>query len=152
VVFIRELVPRFAVAAVARFAFGENYSAVPMARRLHVQSDGSVEAEYAWGSGTNRCSMRMKTQGRSYLPEEGSFGQFITEHSWGYTAQRDGGCLEYEVQHPRWQIREGKSSDFVGAAASHYGDQLAQPLAAPPHSAFFVEGSAVSVFRGTRIN
>ncbi|MGA2339892.1 MAG: DUF2071 domain-containing protein, partial [Terracidiphilus sp.] len=36
VVFIRELVPKFAVAAIARIAFGENYSRVPMSHSIHV--------------------------------------------------------------------------------------------------------------------
>ena len=50
VVFIRELVPKFAVAAVARIAFGENYSSVPMSHSILVQPDtGDVEAEYCWG-------------------------------------------------------------------------------------------------------
>ena len=30
--------------------------------------------------------------------------EFITEHYWGYTAQRNGGCTEYKVEHPRWNV------------------------------------------------
>src|SRR5512142_1077033 len=43
VVFIRELVPKYAVAAVARLLFKENYSCVPMSHRV-----GGGKAEYAW--------------------------------------------------------------------------------------------------------
>jgi len=49
VVFIREFVPKYAVAVVARFAFNENYSCVPMPHRIETRADGAVEkAECAW--------------------------------------------------------------------------------------------------------
>src|SRR5579863_4073263 len=103
VVFIRELVPRYAVAAAARFAFNENYSCVPMSHPID-----AMEAEYVWGSGPDRCAMRIVAHGSASLPQDGSECQFITEHYWGYAKQRDGGCLEYEVQHPRWPVRAAK--------------------------------------------
>src|ERR1700723_2751640 len=67
VVFIRELVPRYAVAAVARFAFHENYSCAPMSHRIDTRAEDVVEAEYAWGAGPDRCSMRIETEGPSFL-------------------------------------------------------------------------------------
>jgi len=42
VVFIRELVPRYVVAAIARFAFKENYSCVPMSHRIETSAGGDV--------------------------------------------------------------------------------------------------------------
>lgn len=152
VVFIRELVPKRAVAAVARFAFGENYSCVRMSHRVSDwPQDGSVEAEFSWGSGEQRCTMRIESQHHSYLPAEGSLSQFITEHYWGYVAQRGGGCLEYEVQHPRWQVRDAKTAQFFGNATSYYGNPLGQLLSHAPHSAFLAKGSPVTVFKGSKI-
>ena len=110
-----------------------------------------METEYSWGSGARRCSMRIETQGPSFLPTDGSLSQFITEHYWGYTAQRDGGCLEYEVQHPRWHVRLAKHARFSGDAARFYGSEFARLLMDPPDSAFLTEGSAVTVFNGIRI-
>ena len=101
VVFIRELVPKRAVAIVARLAFQENYSCVPMSHCVQASA-----VEYSWGSGADRCSMRIETDGgAASLPSEGSLPWFITEHYWGYSGQRDGGCLEYEVRHPRWSVQ-----------------------------------------------
>jgi uncharacterized protein YqjF (DUF2071 family) len=152
VVFIRELVPRYAVAAVARFAFNENYSRVPMSHGIQTRAEGDVaEAEYAWGSGRDRCSMRIETEGASFLPPDASVGQFITEHYWGYSAQADGGCLEYEVQHPRWCVLNAKRASFSGIADAFYGADLAQALRHEPDSAFLTRGSPVMVFKGTRI-
>jgi uncharacterized protein YqjF (DUF2071 family) len=152
VVFIRELVPRSAIAAVARLFYGEKYSRVPMGHRLHMKPEGTaVEAEYSWGSGARRCAMRLETVGESYIPCDGSLSQFITEHYWGYAAQSDGGCIEYEVQHPRWTVSNARRASFSGDAAHFYGPAFGNVLTRPQDSAFLAEGSAVTVFRGTKI-
>lgn len=153
VAFIRELVPRYAVAAVARFAFREKYSCVPMSHRIETGADGNVaSAEYAWRSGPDRCAMRIQTEGASFLPAEGSASQFITEHYWGYAVQPDGGCLEYEVQHPRWFVWTARHADFRGNAAGVYVTEIARILTRDPDSAFLAEGSGVTVFKGTKID
>lgn len=151
VVFIRELVPKRAAAAVARFAFGENYSHVPMSHRLEHRADGALTAEYAWGRGAGRCAMQIQTEGDAFLPAEGSASQFITEHYWGYAAQPGGGCLEYEVRHPRWLVRTAKNAAFIGNPADVYGAGLAKALARKSDSAFLAEGSDVIVMRGAEI-
>jgi uncharacterized protein YqjF (DUF2071 family) len=152
VVFIRELVPKFAVAAIARIAFNENYSSVPMSHRIETGTDGAVvEAEYSWSWGKDRFVMRIETEGASFLPPDGSDSQFITEHYWGYAAQPDGGCLEYEVEHPRWNVWKARTGGFAGNAAHLYGDEMAEVLTRKPDSAFIADGSPVTVFKGKRI-
>lgn len=151
VVFIRELVPKFAVAALARAAFRENYSCVRMWHKIESEENGVVQAEYGWGSGAHCCLTRIETQRKAFLPAEGSLAQFITEHYWGYTSKPDGGCLEYEVQHPQWRVWDGKNAEFQGNATQFYGEEFARLLKQPPDSAFLAEGSPVTVFKGTRI-
>jgi uncharacterized protein len=151
VAFLCELVPRFAVAAVARGAFGENYRAVPMTHRASARESG-IEAEYTWGPAQSRCSMRMRASGASFVPDEGSLEQFITEHYWGYTSRPGSASLEYEVQHPQWPVRKCVQAEFTGDATQYYGPEFARVLARAPDSACFAEGSAVAVFKGTRLH
>ncbi len=152
VVFVRELVPKRAVAAIARWVFNEKYQRVPMSHRIEARGDGTIEkAEYAWQSGKERCAMSIETEGASFLPEEGSESQFITEHYWGYAAQKDGGCLEYEVQHPQWNVWNSKRAAFTGDAAAIYGEAIARILTQDPDSAFVANGSAVTVSKGSKI-
>jgi uncharacterized protein len=151
VAFLRELVPRLAVAVVARTVFGENYRCTPMSHSVR-GGENAIEAEYAWGAARSRCSMRITMRQESFLPAEGSLEQFITEHYWGYAAQRGGSSLEYEVQHPQWPVRRGESAEFRGDTEPYYGPTFAQVLARPPDSAYFAEGSAVTVFKGTTIH
>jgi uncharacterized protein len=150
VVFIRELVPKVAVTAIARFAYGENYSCVPMSHRLESNA-GRLSAEYSWGSDTARCTISATTSRTPYLPSQGSLSEFITEHYWGY-AIRNGRTVEYQVDHPQWQVREADTAQFSGDGSRFYGSDFGRLLERPPDSAFLAEGSAVTVFRGTPIS
>lgn len=152
VVFLRELVPRFAVAAVARIVYREKYLSVPMQHAVSEDFDAStVVVRYSWGNGGGHCAMQMASNKPAYEPSDGSLAQFITEHYWGYAAQRDGDCLEYEVQHPRWRVREATTVKYSGDAAKYYGREFAQLLRKSPDSAFLAAGSPVTVFKGMKI-
>lgn len=150
VAFIREIVPHRAVAAIARTVFNENFVALPMWHRI-TQSGDELNVDYAWRfrGAWNRISLT--TSGALALPREGSQEQFVAEHYWGYSAQRDGGCLEYRVEHPSWRIRASGQAKFEGDVEELYGRDLTAVLRSPPASAFLAEGSAVTVYRGRRL-
>lgn len=148
VAFIRELVPKYAVTAVARLVYGENYACVPMSHRIE-RNGSRATADYSWGSGPDCCTISAESSGEGYIPEEGSLGQFITEHYWGYAAQRRGGTIEYEVRHPQWKVMDADSARFTGNAERYYGADFAKALDKPPDSAFLAEGSPVTVFKGS---
>lgn len=146
VVFVREIVPRRAVAAVARAVFNENYIRLPMSHRID-----STTTEFGWRCNRNWNLIRIETEGAGSFPEIDSTEQFITEHYWGYSRQTDLGCLEYEVQHEPWRVWTAREARFEGDATSLYGPELAQILIASPDSAFLADGSPVTVFRGERV-
>ena len=153
VVFLREFVPKRAVAAIARFKYNENYSYAPMSHCIVADmQNGAIQAEYTWGSKRNPCRIELKTRGPGLLPPEGSLAQFITEHYWGYAAQANGGCIEYEVQHPQWSVRTATHAEFFGDMLKLYGTEIAQVLTRPPDSAFLADGSEVTVYKGKRIS
>ena len=81
----------------------------------------------------------------------GSEAEFITEHYWGYTRQRNGGTLEYEVVHPPWHVWRATRHTFTGDATALYGPHFADLLRTTPRSAFVAVGSAVEVHVGARI-
>lgn len=154
VVFVRELVPRRAVAMVARLVYNEPYLAVPMRHELALA--GAVEgqpggAAYAWRLAGRWHRLEVRTRGRPFLPEETSEAAFITEHYWGYTAQRDGGTKEYRVEHPPWRVWEAEGARLDCDVRAVYGVGFAECLVARPRSAFLAEGSEVAVHRGRRI-
>jgi uncharacterized protein YqjF (DUF2071 family) len=150
VVFIRELVPRRAIAATARLLYNEPYRAVPMRHRIATTGDETTR-EYAWRVGSNWTRLAARTEGDPCPLRLASEEEFITEHYWGYTRQRDGGTIEYRVEHPRWNVWNASDARLVGDVATVYGDAFARALAGPPRSAFVADGSPVTVFAPTRI-
>ena len=150
VVFIREIVPKRAVAWLARTAYGENYSRYPMRHR--VSAEGAAKsAEYEWRVRDAWAKLHAAGEGEPAFPLEGSLEQFITEHYWGYAGQRDGGTIEYHVTHPQWRVWQSARAGFEGDAAGIYGSAFAEALRREPDSAFIAEGSPVVVFAGKRM-
>jgi uncharacterized protein YqjF (DUF2071 family) len=151
VVFIREMVPRRALAFVARTFYNENYVALPMAHEIGFVGDNGRRVAYRWRSGKRWSEINLETVGSCELSRDGSVEQFITEHYWGYAAQPDGGCMEYRVTHPSWRVWQARHSAFAGDAEQFGGIGLAAALRGEPSSAFLAEGSAVTVMAGRRL-
>ena len=149
--FIRELVPRRAIAFVARTFYKENYVALRMAHEIRSCGDHRLRVAYRWRNGNGWSEMNLETAGNSELPGEGSMEQFITEHYWGYSAQPGGDSLEYRVTHPSWRVWQVGRSAFEGDAERLYGKEIAAVLHGKPQSAFLAEGSAVAVMWGRRL-
>lgn len=150
VVFIREIVPRRAIARIARTFYNENYTALPMRHRIHRESS-SLTAEYSWKLPNGWSRIQVNAVGDPVLPEPGSQEEFITEHYWGYAAQPDGGCVEYQVAHPSWRVWSAQTAAFEGNVEEIYGREFSAILSQEPASAFLAEGSQVTVYRGRRI-
>ena len=146
VVFIKEIVPRRAVAWMARLLYNENFVAMPMKHELTER-----RASVSWRFRGHWNSVSLETAGDRHVPDEGSEEAFITDHPWGYTRQRDGGTLEYEVEHPRWTVRRAAKVNLSCDVSALYGPQFVPFLSAAPFSAFIADGSPVVVRRGTRL-
>ena len=150
VVFVRELVPRRAIALVARTFYGENYVALPMKHQIdHV--DLKLSVEYSWRRGRKWESLKMSASGEPQTITAGSHPEFITEHYWGYTRVR-AGCSEYRVEHPRWKIWSADHFEFSADVAALYGEQFSETLNAAPRSTFIAEGSPITVERRSDVD
>jgi uncharacterized protein len=143
VVFIRELVPRRAIALLARACYGENYVAVPMKHDIeHVGAN--LKVEYSWRRGRKWESLKMRATGEPQAIPTANHAEFITEHYWGYTSLRSG-CGEYRVEHPRWKIWTASDSELNADFATLYGQQFSETFSQPPRSAFIADGSPITV-------
>jgi uncharacterized protein YqjF (DUF2071 family) len=149
VVFLREFVPKRAVAWVAR-AFGENFRRLPM--KSHVRRGRDVESplgvEYEWQLAGHPQLLALETRGETpQLPERGSLDEFIVEHYWAYTALPRRRTREHFVVHPPWQIAPAANVEFDADVRELYGPTFAPFLRRRPISAFWANGSAVRVYR-----
>lgn len=152
VVFVRELVPKRAIAATARWIYNEPYLAVPMAHHSVLDARAGGRVEYRWRYRESQFLMSADLAGTASIPPAGSEAEFITEHYWGYTRQRNGDTLEYQVEHPQWPVWMATATCFSGSAAALYGSDFGEILLRPPTSAFAAKGSPVVVHRGVPLS
>lgn len=152
VVFVRELVPRAAIASLARLAYNEPYRAVPMRSVVPATPvDAPGRLTYEWRTGAAWQSLAATAAGAPAVPEPGSEAAFITEHHWGYTRQRDGSTVEYEVTHPVWRVWSAADPVLAADVVELYGAAFAPALARSPVSALIAEGSPVAVYPPRRL-
>src|SRR6185436_4796367 len=146
VAFVREIVPCRTIAWGARLLYHEPYVVRRMAHRV----DGG-RFSYRFESGGTWLEIAARTSGAPLPLRPGSEEEFILDHEWGWSRQRDGGTKEYRVEHPPWKRRAVDRVEVDPGVAAFYGAPAADALAQPPCSAFVAEGSEVSVYRGSRM-
>ena len=144
--FIREIVPRQAIATVAKLVYNEPYVALPMRHKV-----AEAEAAYGWKHDGRWLEVSVHGGGEPAPLKPGSLEEFIAEHYWGYCAQRDGGTIEYRVEHPPWRVWQAKEARLSPEAAAFYPAEFASTLRRTPDSAFLADGSSVAVYRPVRV-
>ena len=147
VVFIKEIVPRSAIALVARVLYGEPYERWPM--RNERSSD---RIAYSWGRDDSNSKIATMLGPNIGVPSEGSYGEFIIEHYWGYTKRGANRTDEYKVEHPKWELREVESYEINVDFPGVYGSEFGFLNGMRPHSVFFAKGSEIAVYKGSRIS
>ena len=146
VVFVKEIVPRWAIATVARIAYGEPYECWSMA------NDRSTDrARYTWSRDGVTNSLATGVGSSEGVPESGSHGEFIIEHYWGYTKRGDDRTDEYKVEHPKWELRTVIPNEIAVDFGRVYGGEFGFLSVAKPYSVLFAEGSEISVYKGERL-
>lgn len=150
VVFIKEIVPKPAITLVARAFYNENYITLPTSHSID-QDENELSVSYRWGRSDFNHSLSIRAEGAPTLIQDNTAEEFIAEHYWGYAAQRDGGTLEYEVEHPRWRVWRIRDARLNCDVERLYGKEFAVYIDDTPASALLAEGSPVIVRKGTRI-
>ena len=154
VVFVKEIVPRAAIALTARWLYNENYVALPTGHVI-LPSDQNAEniesAKYFWTFRDKVQFIELVTRGESAPFSEGAEEEFIAQHFWGYSSQRDGGTIEYRVDHPPWRIWQVDSCRLECDVENLYGKPFTSFLKVKPSSAFLADGSPITVYKGKRI-
>jgi uncharacterized protein len=150
VVFIKEIVPKPAIAWVANAFFGERYETRLMQHSWN-HGSGQILTSYAWKPffGGNWCKMNAEHSAVAQSMAAGSEAEFITEHYWGYAKHKQRKhTIEYEVRHPRWDVYAVSNFKLEGSTLNEYGPIFSKVLAGEPSSVFLAEGSAVEVMSG----
>ena len=154
VVFIKEIVGRPLVAFVARRIYNENYTTLPTRHSIEeiiVEGARQLSVQYAWQFKNRWNHIDLKTQGMLMDVVPDSIEEFITDHYWGYVNTKKGYTLEYQVEHPPWQVWQSKEFSMDYDIVGSYGEEFAESLNVVSSSAFLVRGSPVAVRRAVRL-
>lgn len=146
VTFIKEIVPRFAIASVAKIFYGEPYEAWAMS---HAKNEN--ELIYAWWKRDDSHSIKIEIGENLGVPAENSDGEFIIEHYWGYTKRGEDRTDEYKVKHPKWELFEVNYAEIDVDFGKLYGERFAFLSDTEPHSIFMAKGSEIAVYKGKKI-
>ena len=146
VVFVKEIVPRYAIATVARLFYGEPYECWRMS---HTRNETQVG--YGWQKGDCTNEIKVEIGENLGVPEENSHGEFIIEHYWGYTQRGAARCDEYKVEHPKWELFAVDNAEINVDFGKTYGAEFAFLSDAKPSSILLAKGSEIAVYKGEKL-
>jgi uncharacterized protein YqjF (DUF2071 family) len=149
VVFIKEIVPRWALSFVANHFYGEKYQTLPMSHSWSI-SDDQFTVEYKWKK-SRWNSLKVITANHTSLILDNSEEEFITEHYWGYTKISNEFTSEYEVVHPKWEVFQTKDYALDVDFGDVYGPGFDFLTREKPRSVFLAEGSEIKIRHGRPI-
>ena len=147
VCFVKEIVPRFGIATVARVVYGEPYECWQMG---HTRTETNVG--YSWERAGHKDHLEVEIGDSLGVPTAGSHGEFIIEHYWGYTKRGGTRIDEYKVEHPKWELFSVKNEVIDVDFGKTYGDEFAFLKDEKPFSILLAKGSEVAVYKGKTIN
>ncbi|MEM7086170.1 MAG: DUF2071 domain-containing protein [Bacteroidota bacterium] len=144
VVFVKEIVPKWALSFVANTVYKEHYETRPM-KHLWTSEKNTLKVEYHWKLPSGWQEVSIKATDAMVPIAEESEAEFITEHYWGYAKVSVTKTNEYEVTHPRWfqyPVLEYQTQfDFN----KNYGPEFAFLNNSKPTSVMLAEGSEITV-------
>jgi hypothetical protein len=149
VVFIREIVPLWAVANLANWIYNEHYISLPMGHLIN--QNEKLQVSYGWQYQKDTYQIHLDADKQPQDLIVGSEAEFITEHYWGYT-QGKNATIEYQVEHPRWQTYLVEKWNLEGDYKALYGSTLGEVIRQnAPSSVLLAEGSEIIVRQPRKI-
>ncbi len=143
VVFIREFVPRPAIAIVAKVFYNEPYKTTRMALDI---SHGAAELRVRHRFGPGKANVVAATADpAAVLPDEASPEHWLTHHDLGVGRTRDGRARSYGVEHERWALHAIRDLRVDVDFGALYGERWAHLAAAEPSHVTLAAGSQVRV-------
>jgi uncharacterized protein YqjF (DUF2071 family) len=149
-VFIKEIVPKWAISLVANTIYREKYSTKKM-KHFFNASANEIKAGYQWKHENKWNSIEVTTAPNPLPMLPGSEEEFIAEHYWGYSRYDALTTFEYAVQHRAWRVYQVKDHLINCDFGSLYGPGFAFLQQSSPASVFMAEGSAIAVLQKRKL-
>lgn len=145
VVFIKEFVPKYAVAWIARLFYNEPYKAISM-RAASGSLSGMKWASHHFKVGAQSYGLTLLAYDDPFVPGHDSIEHFFKEHSLGFGKSRSGKTIAYKVEHPVWAIYPVSEYTLKVNFGKIYGTEWNFLNNVKPYNVMFAEGSGVLLF------
>ena len=143
-VFIKEIVPKFAITMVANTLYREKYVTLPM-KNYYKELNDEITLGYHWKFKGIWNKLEATTELKNSAMVPGSKEEFIAEHYWGYSKYNALTTFEYAVQHPSWFVHKVKSFNIECNFEKLYGSEFAFLDNAKPDTVFMAQGSPIAI-------
>lgn len=159
VVFIKEIVPKMAISAIANTIYKEHYETCKM-RHVWKETADEFTISYGWRKNGKWQELEVVADKAPFkispdaVHEAGSLESdiaFITEHYWGYTKINEEKSFEYEVTHPVWEAYLVKECKVNVDFSLVYGNDFAHLNNVEPLSVMLAEGSEITVEKAVKV-
>jgi uncharacterized protein len=144
VVFIKEIVPKYAITLLANTVFGQNYTTLKM-KSFHQDMGDYMETGYEWKYQDKWNKLTAKAVKRSTPIRQNNFNEFIADHYYGYRKNGETKTYQYEVEHEHWEtfnvIEYSVDCDF----GSLFGKEFSILNKEKPKSVFMLKGSEIRI-------
>lgn len=145
VCFIREYVPSWIVAQIARVTYNEPYKSAKMSGLID-RSPSHISAEYKLKDGNHGMRFYAKAENQPFRPDTNSIEHHFKEHELGVGRDRQGRLLTYRVHHEVWNIYPVTEHEIQVDAEPLYGKEFAFLSNRKPDSVVFAAGSDIEVY------
>ena len=143
-VFIKEIVPKFAITMVANTLYREKYVTLPM-KNFYNETADEISLGYHWKYKGSWNKLEATTELKNAAMVPGSKEEFIAEHYWGYSKYNALTTFEYAVQHPSWFVHKVKNYKIECNFEKLYGEEFAFLDNAEPDTVFMAQGSPIAI-------
>ena len=150
VVFLKQIVPSASMSLIATLLYNESYLTTPTRHDITSGEQGWDVYEWMVSGRWNRISATRN--GELYTPSGDSLEGFIQNRQWSYTRQADGSTVEFETEHPSWEIYDTEEMMLDCDVAPLIGEQFIPVLSQDPISTFVAAGSPVTLYPGRLIS
>jgi uncharacterized protein len=144
VCFIRELVPKHAIAWVARWIYNDPYRTATMSSEVR-SGAAAIRVAHRFRFRNTSATIELSASASARPSAEASLERFLTQRLWGYGTTRSGSRLRYRVDHPLWNLHDNAKASITLDHATIYGQQWGILTTQPPISTILAAGSEVSV-------
>ncbi|MEW6282503.1 MAG: DUF2071 domain-containing protein [Candidatus Eremiobacterota bacterium] len=147
VVFVKEIVPRPLVAAIARLTYNEPYTAAPLRSRVS-RSRWEIRVRHRLRYGLRLHHLEVRARKEPWLPGPDSLEHHFKEHEWGFGRSFSGRTTCYRVHHPLWTVYPVERYRVDLDWGRVYGPSWASMRDREPDSVVLARGSEVEVYPG----